>query len=61
VLTREARRLIARHVSDAATLTLGNDFAAALEASTDALLRTGYAMRGLVFTRIGADQEWRRT
>jgi len=61
VLTREARRLIARHVSDAAGLTLGNDFAAALEASTDALLRTGYAMRGLVFTRIGADQEWRRT
>lgn len=61
LLTREARRLIARHVPDAAAaLTLGNDFAAALEASTDALLRTGYAMRGLVFKRIGADGEGRR-
>lgn len=59
-LTREARRLFARHVSDAATLALGNDFAAALEASTDALLRAGYAMRGLVFERVGADREGRR-
>jgi uncharacterized protein Yka (UPF0111/DUF47 family) len=56
-MTREARRLFARHVTDAAALMLGNDFAAALEASTDALLRTGYGMRGLVFTRVGADSE----
>ncbi|PWR17823.1 DUF47 family protein [Zavarzinia compransoris] len=59
-LTREARRLFARRVTDAAALTLGNDFAAALETSTDALLRTGYAMRDLVFTRVGADGEKRR-
>jgi uncharacterized protein Yka (UPF0111/DUF47 family) len=59
-LTREVRRLFVRHVSDAATLSLGTDFAAALEASTDALLRTGYAMRGLVFSRVGADHEGRR-
>ncbi|TIV25058.1 MAG: DUF47 family protein, partial [Mesorhizobium sp.] len=59
-LTRDARRLFVRHVSDAAALSLGTDFAAALEASTDALLRTGYAMRGLVFTRVGADHQGRR-
>lgn len=59
-LTRDARRLFARHVSDAASLSLGNDFASALEASTDALLQTGYAMRGLVFTRVGADREGRQ-
>lgn len=56
-LTREARRLFARHISDAPSLTLANDFANALEESTDALLRTGYAMRGLVFRRVGADGE----
>lgn len=56
-LTRDARRLFARYVSDAASITLGNDFAGALEATTDALLQTGYAMRGLVFTRVGADRE----
>ncbi len=56
-LTREARRLFARHVSDAASITLGNDFAGALETTTDALLRTGYTMRGLVFTRVGAERE----
>ncbi|RWL82163.1 MAG: DUF47 family protein [Mesorhizobium sp.] len=59
-LTRDVRRLFVRHVSDAAALSLGTDFAAALEASTDALLRTGYAMRGLVFTRVGADHQGRR-
>ncbi|MGT2465212.1 hypothetical protein ACVOMV_07385 [Mesorhizobium atlanticum] len=37
-LTRDVRRLFVRHVSDAAALSLGTDFAAALEASTDALL-----------------------
>ena len=57
VLTREIRRLFVRNVSDAATLSLGTDFAAALEASTDALLHTGYAMRGLVLTRVGAGNE----
>ncbi|BBK40072.1 hypothetical protein STVA_00920 [Allostella vacuolata] len=60
-LTREVRRLFVRHVTDAGTLSLGNDFAAALEASTDALLHTGYAMRGLVFTRVGANHEEKRT
>jgi uncharacterized protein Yka (UPF0111/DUF47 family) len=60
VLTREVRRLFVRHVSDAATLSLGTDFATALEASTDALLRTGYAIRGLVFTRVGAGRQGRR-
>lgn len=59
-LTRDVRRLFVRHVSDAAALSLGTDFAAALEASTDALLRTGYAMRGLVFTRVGAGHQGRR-
>lgn len=59
-LTREVRRLFACHVQDAAAFGLGNDLAAALEASTDALLRTGYAMRDLVFTRVGADREGRR-
>jgi uncharacterized protein Yka (UPF0111/DUF47 family) len=59
-LTRDVRRLFVRHVSDAAALSLGTDFAAALEASTDALLRTGYAMRGLVFTRVGANHQERR-
>lgn len=60
VLTREIRRLFVRNVSDAATLSLGTDFAAALEASTDALLHTGYAMRGLVLTRVGAGNQGRR-
>jgi uncharacterized protein Yka (UPF0111/DUF47 family) len=53
-LMREVRRTLSRHVDDAATLSLGTDFAAALEEATDALLRTGYAMRELAFARVGA-------
>jgi uncharacterized protein Yka (UPF0111/DUF47 family) len=53
-LTRELRRLLVGQIEDAATLQLATDFAAALEESTDALLRTGYALRELVFARIGA-------
>lgn len=60
-LTRDTRRLFARHVSDAASLTLGTDFAGALEATTDALLKTGYAMRAIVFTRVGAEREGRQS
>lgn len=52
-LTRELRRLLVSQIEDAATLQLATDFGAALENSTDALLRTGYALRELVLARIG--------
>lgn len=50
--TRALRRLLVNQIDDAATLQLTTDFGAALEKSTDALLRTGYALRDLVFARI---------
>ena len=46
--------LLARHLTDAATLNLATDFAAALELATDALLVTGYGLRDLAFSRMGA-------
>jgi len=52
VLTRDVRGLLVRHVTDAATLNLTTDFAAALEEATDALLRTGFALRDRVLLRI---------
>lgn len=58
-LTREVRRLLVGRIEDAATLQLATDFAIALEESTDALLRTGYALRHLVLARIGADRRGR--
>ncbi len=51
VLMREVRGLLVRDIKDAATLSLTTDFAAALEASTDALLRNSYALRDQVLTR----------
>jgi uncharacterized protein Yka (UPF0111/DUF47 family) len=54
-LLRDVRRLLVRNFDDAATLTLGTDFAAALELSTDALLATAYGTRDLAFSRLGAD------
>ena len=53
VLTRDVRGLLVRDVTDAATLNLTTDFAAALEETTDALLRTGYGLREPVLLRIG--------
>lgn len=58
-LTREVRRLLVGRIEDAATLQLATDFAVALEQSTDALLRTGHALRELVLARIGADRRGR--
>lgn len=58
-LTREVRRLLVGRIEDAATLQLATDFASALEESTDALLRTGHALRELVLARIGADRRGR--
>lgn len=54
-LTRDLRRLLVGSIEDAATLQLATDFGAALEESTDALLRTGYALRNLILARIGAN------
>lgn len=53
-LLRDVRRVLARHLTDAATLNLATDFAAALELATDALLVTGYGLRDLAFSRMGA-------
>lgn len=50
-LLRDARRALATHVTDAATLNLGTDFAAALEIASDHLLATGYGLRRLAFNR----------
>jgi hypothetical protein len=55
-LTRDLRRLLVHHIEDAATLLLATDFGAALEESTDALLRTGYALRNLMLARIGINR-----
>jgi len=56
-LTRDLRRLLVNQIEDAATLQLATDFGAALEGSTDALLRTGYALRNLILARIGGRQQ----
>lgn len=53
-LARTLRRLLVREIDDAATLSLTTDFVAAIESTTDALLRTGYAMREIAFKRFGA-------
>ncbi|MFN4128684.1 MAG: DUF47 family protein [Paracoccaceae bacterium] len=54
-LTRDLRRLLVNQIEDAATLQLATDLGASLEESTDALLRTGYALRALILTRIGTN------
>ncbi|NMG16830.1 DUF47 family protein [Aromatoleum bremense] len=56
ILLRDVRRTLSEHVSDAATLNLSTDFAAALEQATDALLATGYALRKLAFSRVGGGE-----
>jgi uncharacterized protein Yka (UPF0111/DUF47 family) len=53
-LLRAARRALAREVSDAASLLLGNELAAALEQASDALLALSYGLREHAFRRIGA-------
>lgn len=60
-LTRDLRRLLVNRIEDAATLQLATDFGAALEESTDALLRTGYALRNLILARIGNNRPDGRT
>lgn len=52
-LLRAARRTLARELTDAASLLLANDVAAALEYATDALLALAYALRSLAFERSG--------
>jgi uncharacterized protein Yka (UPF0111/DUF47 family) len=47
-LLRQARRVILRHIDDAASLMLANDLAMTLELASDRLLVTGYAVRDLV-------------
>ena len=56
-LTRDLRRMLVTGIEDAATLQLATDFGAALEQSTDALLRTGYALRTLILARAGVSRE----
>jgi len=53
-LLRTARRALAREVTDAASLVLGNEFAAALEQASDGLLALGYGLREHAFRRAGA-------
>ena len=53
-LLRSARRALAREVSDAASLLLGNELAAALEQASDGLLALSYGLREHAFRRIGA-------
>lgn len=56
ILLRDARRALAEHVSDAATLNLSTDLAQTLEGATDALLATGYGLRRLAFSRVGVGE-----
>lgn len=54
-LLRQSRRLLAqdaRQHNDAVALTLGNDFAAAVEHASDALLLLGHGLRERVFRQI---------
>jgi len=44
-LLRSARRALAREVTDATSLMLGNELAAALELASDHLLAVGHALR----------------
>jgi uncharacterized protein Yka (UPF0111/DUF47 family) len=55
-LLRDVRRLLVRNMKDAASLSLGTDFAATIESSTDALLATAYGVRDLAFSRLGVEQ-----
>ena len=50
-LLRSARRTLLRHIDDAASLMVANDLALALEAASDHLLATGYALRDMVFQK----------
>lgn len=52
-LLRSARRALASKVEDAASMVLGNELAAALEAASDRLLVIGYALRDHAFRRVG--------
>lgn len=52
-LLRSTRRTLAREVSDAASLLLGNELAAALEQASDALLALVYGLRERAFARAG--------
>jgi len=53
-LLRATRRALAREVHDAASLSLGNELAAALEKASDGLLALGYGLREHAFRRVGA-------
>jgi uncharacterized protein Yka (UPF0111/DUF47 family) len=53
VLLRDARRVILGTVHDAPSLMLANDLAAALEAGSDRLLATAYALRDVAFDNAG--------
>ena len=52
-LLRTTRRALAREVSDAASLTLGNELAAALELASDGLLALEYGLRAHAFRHVG--------
>lgn len=54
-LLRDVRRQLVRNIDDAAQLSLGTDFAAALELATDRLLATAYGIRDLAFSRLGTE------
>lgn len=53
-LLRDARRALAEHVKDAASLGLGNELAAALELASDALLALVHGVRERMFRQAGA-------
>ncbi len=53
-LLRDARRVILGAVQDAASLMLANDLAVALEAASDGLLASAYALRDVAFDKAGA-------
>jgi uncharacterized protein Yka (UPF0111/DUF47 family) len=52
-LLRDARRLILGTISDAPSLMLANDFASALELTSDHLLTAAYALREVAFESTG--------
>ncbi len=52
MLLRDVRRALARHVDNAPLHVLTTDFAAAIEAATDALLVTTYGLRDIGFSRL---------
>jgi uncharacterized protein Yka (UPF0111/DUF47 family) len=55
-LLRDARRALAQHVKDAASLGLGNELAAALEQASDALLALVHGVRVRMFRQAGVGQ-----